>query len=373
MHFCRVKGKLHSKIISSDMKDFFPKKPMVKVRGRNLNGKTVKNSRKISGDDAARPAWVITGARRQQFAATSRFWSIPNLMPRSIVTHVWLTWMSSPGSVMWYSYTDIWQFFFFFCRFVSVVWQDSDRVQSVTQGTWYSRRSSMLSSDSWLIDIGERSHPNPMHRSSQFAVAVRSSLRFDDDVLEVNCTWTAPFSWRVKEAALWFESYGSKNLTGGTTWSSQSTSTDWLTRTHHWSSPRSKLVYKKPTKKSTSTRKLRKFPVPSGQGSKHRDWTASRWWARWRSQSSSCQHQLSSLDAGWFQQFTNILIQSRDLAMIARWHQCGTMTSQMLARASFPSVWLSSRSNFNLGPAPSDSTEKTLSYQSLWFWSAVFL
>ena len=60
-------------------------------------------------------------------------------------------------------------FFFFFCRFVSVVWQDSDRVQSVTQGTWYSGRSSMLSSDSWLIvDIGERSHPNPMHRSSLF-------------------------------------------------------------------------------------------------------------------------------------------------------------------------------------------------------------
>ena len=94
------------------------------------------------------------------------------------------------------------------------------------------------------------------------------------------------FSWRVKEAALWFESYGSKNLTGGTTWSSQSTSTDWLTRTHHWSSPRSKLANKKPT----STRKLRKFPVTSGQGLKHRDWTASRWWARWRSQSSSCQH-----------------------------------------------------------------------------------
>ena len=69
-----------------------------------------------------------------------------------------------------------------------------------------------------------------------------------------------------------------------------------------------------------------------------------------------------------------ILIQSRDLAMIARWHQCGTMTSQILARASFPpSVWPSSRSNFDLGPSPSDSTEKTLSYQSLWFWSAVFL
>ena len=74
--------------------------------------------------------------------------------------------------------------------------------------------------------------------------------------------------------------------TGGTTWSSQSSSTDWLTRTHHWGSPRSKLAYKKPT----NVRKLRKFPVTSGQGSKHRDWTASRWWARWRSQSSSCQH-----------------------------------------------------------------------------------
>ena len=83
---------------------------------------------------------------------------------------------------------------------------------------------------------------------------------------------------------------------------------------------------------------------------------------------------MSSLDAGWFRLITNILIQSRDLAMIARWHQCGTMTSQILARASFPpSVWPSSRSNFDLGPSPSDSAEKTLSYQSLWFWSAVFL
>ena len=64
---------------------------------------------------------------------------------------------------------------------------------------------------------------------------------------------------------------------------------------------------------------------------------------------------MSSLDAGWFRLITNILIQSRDLAMIARWHQCGTMTSQMLARASFPpSVWPSSRSNFDLGPSPSD-------------------
>ena len=82
----------------------------------------------------------------------------------------------------------------------------------------------------------------------------------------------------------------------------------------------------------------------------------------------------SLLSGGRKDRFDCILIQSRDLAMIARWHQCGTMTSQILARASFPpSVWPSSRSNFDLGPSPSDSTEKTLSYQSLWFWSAIFL
>ena len=39
----------------------------------------------------------------------------------------------------------------------------------------------------------------------------------------------------------------------------------------------------------------------------------------------------------------------------------------------WPSVWPSSRSNFDLGPSPLDSMEKNLSYQSLWFWSAVFL
>ena len=145
---------------------------MVKVRGRNSNEKTVKqtvkNGRKISGDDASQPAWV-TGIRRQQFAAASRFWSIPILMPRSTVTRVWLTEWAHLGQLCGTLTSDN---HFFFVLVVSweltVVWQDSDRVQSVTQGTWYSGRSSMLSLDSWLIDIGERSHPNPMHRSSLF-------------------------------------------------------------------------------------------------------------------------------------------------------------------------------------------------------------
>ena len=58
----------------------------------------------------------------------------------------------------------------------------------------------------------------------------------------------------------------------------------------------------------------------------------------------------------------------------------GTMThagraasSPEIFRPFWPSVWPSSRSNFDLGPSPLDSTEKNFSYQSLWFWSAVFL
>ena len=65
----------------------------------------------------------------------------------------------------------------------------------MTQGTWYSGRSSMLSSDSWFIDIGERSHPNPMHRSLAARLSKPvigsgglSSSRFDNNVPEVNCT-----------------------------------------------------------------------------------------------------------------------------------------------------------------------------------------
>ena len=210
------------------------------------------------------------------------------------VTH----WMSSPGSALWYTDIDLTIFFFFFFFLSSFreccltrQWQSTE-----CDTRYMVQRKKFDVILRLLVDRYRRTKP-PKPDASQFVVPARlpkpvigsgglSSSRFDDDVPEVNCTWTASFSWRVKEAALWFESHGSKNLTGGTTWSSQSTSTDWLTRTHHWSSPRSKRAYKKPT----STRKLRKFPVTSGQGSKYRDWTASRWWARWRSQSSSCQH-----------------------------------------------------------------------------------
>ena len=230
----------------------------------------------------------------------------------------------------------------------------------------------------FLVDRYQRTKP-PKPDASQFVVPARlpklvigsgglSSSRFDDDVPEVNCTWTASFSWRVKEAALWFESHGSKNLTGRTTWSSQSTPRDWLTRTHHWSSSRSKPAYKKPT-----TTSARKFPVMVRSievtGLRHDD-------ERDDDRSHRRVSIMSSLDAGWFRLITNVLIRSpaRDLAMIARWHQCGTMTSHRPHVPVFPpSVWPSSRSNFDLGPSPSDSTEKNSIISELMILECSFL
>ena len=148
---------------------------MVKVRGRNSNGKTVKqtvkNGRKISGDDAARPAWVMVPG-----VSSSR------LRPDSDQSRIWCRarpWLGcdSLNELTWVSFVVHWHLtiFFFFLFFFVVSWVLFDKTVTeyrvtVTQGTWYSGRSSMLSSDldSWLIDIGERSHPNPMHRSSLF-------------------------------------------------------------------------------------------------------------------------------------------------------------------------------------------------------------
>ena len=73
----------------------------------------------------------------------------------------------------------------------------------------------------------------------------------------------------------------------------------------------------------------------------------------------------------WFRLIINILNRSRDLAW---WRGGTTDVTNALAHAIFsPTVWPSSRSNFDPGPSPSDSTKKNLSDQDLWFWSAVFL
>ena len=145
----------------------------------------------------------------------------------------------------------------------------------MTQGTWYSGRSSMLSSDSWLIDIGEGSHPNPMHRSSlfqrDFQISPKpvigsgglSSSQFDDDAPDQMCQLHM-------NSVVFVESQGSCALVRIVRLQKFdrrdmifTVHLNRLPRTHHWSSPRSKLSYKKPTS-SRSSRKLRKFLVTIG-------------------------------------------------------------------------------------------------------------
>ena len=285
-----VKGKLHSKIISSDMKDFFRRiqwwRSEVEIRtGRRSNRRSKMAEKSRVTTPRGRHESLVQGvssSRLRPDSDQSRIWcrARPWLVCDSLNE---LTWVSFVVRIHWH--LTIFFFFFFFFFFLSFreccltrQWQSTE---CDTRYMVQRKKSDVILR--FLVDRYRRTKP-PKPDASQFVVPARlpkpvigsgglSRSRFDDDVPEVNCTWTASFSWRVKEAALWFESYGSKNLTGGTTQTSQSTSTDWLTRTHHWSSPRSKLTYKKPT----STRKLRKFPLTSGQGSKHRDWTASRW------------------------------------------------------------------------------------------------
>ena len=328
-----------------------------------------------------RAASMSHGARRQQFAAASRFWSIPNLMPRSTVTRVWLTEWAHLGQLCG-TLTSNNLFFFFHlsfrdcCLTRAVTWQSTE-----CDTRYVVQRKKFDVILGFLVDRYRRTKP-PKPDASQFVVPARlpkpaigsgglSSSRFDDDVTEVNFTWTASFSWRVKEAALWFASYGSKNLTGRTTWSSQSTSTDWLTRTHHWGSPQSKHAYKKPT--CTSTRKLRKFPD-----------IGSRFEASWLDcvtmmseitiavivVSASCHH-LTRADSGWSQisWFSRVTLP---------WLRGGTSVAPWPHKCSHVPVFRRLFDRLPVRISTSDLHHRILRKKlyhimSLWSWSAVFL
>ena len=149
----------------------------------------------------------------------------------------------------------------------------------------------------FLFDRYRRTKP-PKPDASQFAVPARlpkpvigsgglSSSRFDDDVPEVNCTCyflvlttTTDYQLHMNSVVL-VESQGSCALVRIVRLQKFDRRDNMIFTVHlnrlidentPLEQSRSKLAYKKPT----STRKLRKFPVISGQGSKHRDWTASR-------------------------------------------------------------------------------------------------
>ena len=116
-----VKGKLHSKIISSDMKDFFRRiqwwRSEVEIRtGRRSNrrSKMAEKSR-MTTPRGRHESWCQASAVRGCVPILINPEFDAALDRESCVTH----WMSSPGSALWC--TDIWQSFFFFFFVVSWV------------------------------------------------------------------------------------------------------------------------------------------------------------------------------------------------------------------------------------------------------------
>ena len=231
----------------------------------------------------------------------------------------------------------------------------------------------MFSSDSWLIDIGERSHPNPMHRSSGCSSATsKTGNRFG---------WSFFFAvWRRcarsqlhMNSVVLVESQGSCALVrivrlqkfqqeGQHDLHSPPQPIDWREHTigavHDRNLPTQANKYQKVTKISCNI------------------------WSRFEESWLDCVTMMSQMTIGVIvvsaschrlipadhEYLDSVAWPCRGGTSVAPWrHKCSHVP------VFPPFVWPSSRSNFDLGPSPSDSTEKTLSYQSLWFWSAVFL
>ena len=367
------------------MKDFFCRiqwwRSEVEIRTGRRSNRRSKWSKNLGW--RRRAAGMSHGARRQQFAAASRFWSIPNLMPRSTVTRVWLTEWAHLGQLCGTLTSDnLFFFFFFFLSFrvcsLTRQWQSTE-----CDARYMVQRKKFDVILRLLVDRYRRTkQPKSMHRRLIRCSSATSKTgnRFG---------WSFFFAvWRrcAKKSTAHEQRLSrgeSRKLRFG---SNRTAPKIWQEGQHDLHSPPQPIDWREHTIGAVHDRNLptRSPQVPESLSYENFLWQL----VKVRSIVTGLHHDderdddrshrrigiVSSLDAGWFRLITNILIQSRDLAMIARWHQCGTMTSQILARASFPpSVWPSSRSNFDLGPSPSDSTEKSLSYQSLWFWSAVFL
>ena len=346
---------------------------MVKVRGRNSNGKTVKqtaeNGWKISGDDAARPAWV-TGARRQQFAAASRFWSIPNLMPRSTVTRVWLTEWAHLGQLCGTLTSDNLFFFFFFFLFreccLTRQWQ---RVECDTRYMVQRKKFDVILR--FLVDRYRRTKP-PKPDASQFVVPARLPKPV------IGFGWSFFFAvWRRcarsqlhMNSVVLVESQGSCSLVRIVRLQKFDRRDNMIFTVHlnrliDENTPLEQSTIETCLQEAYKNQKVTKISCDIG----------SRFEASWLDcvtlmsemtiavivVSASCHH-LTWADSGW----SRISWFSR---VTLPWLRGGTSVVPWRHKWSHvpvfpPSVWPSSRSNFDLGPSPSDSTEKTLSYQS---------
>ena len=111
------------------MKDFFsvesngggPRSKFEREDGQTDGQKWPKNS----GDDAARPAWVmvpgISSSRLRPDSDQSRIWcrARPWLVCDSLNEFTWVSFV-----VHWHLTISFYFYFYFFCRFVSAVWQE---------------------------------------------------------------------------------------------------------------------------------------------------------------------------------------------------------------------------------------------------------
>ena len=311
---------------------------MVKVRGRNSNGKTVKqtvkNGRKISGDDAARPAWVmvpgVSSSRLRTDSDQSRIWcrARPWLVCDSLNELTWVSFV-----VHWH--LTLWQSFFFFflsCRECCLTrqWQsiECDKRYMVQ------RRKEFDVILRFLVDRYRRTKP-PKPDASQVVVPARlpkpvigsgglSSTRFDDDVPEVNYTWTACRRSRGESRKQRFDS-------------NRMAPKSWQEGQHDLHSPPQPIdQWREHTIGAVHDRNLptRSLQVPVQVPESYENFLWHRVKVRSivtglrRDDERDDDHShrrvsiMSSLDAGWFRLITNILIQSRDLAseVAPVWH-----------------------------------------------------
>ena len=137
------------------------------------------------------------GARSQQFAAASRFWSIPNLRPRSTVAHVWLTEWARLGQLCGALTSDNLFFLSFRECCLTRQWQRTE-----CDKRYVVQRKKFDVILRFLGDRYRRTKP-PKPDASQVVVpwparlpkseigsGGLSSSQFDDDVPEINCTST---------------------------------------------------------------------------------------------------------------------------------------------------------------------------------------
>ena len=292
------------------------------------------------------------GARRHKFAAASRFWSIPNLMPRSTVTRVWLTEWTHLGQLCGTLTSDNLFFFFFFFFFLSFreccltrQWQSTE-----CDTRYMVQRKKFDVILRFLVDGYRRTKP-PKPDASQVVVPWSSATSKTGN----RFGWSFFFAvWRrcqkstahEQRAVVLVESQGSCALVRIVRLPKI-----WQEGQHDLHSPPGQPIdWREHTTGAVHDRNLptRSLQVPESYENFlwHRVKVRSivTGLCRDDERDDDRSHRrvsiMSSLDAGWFRLITNILIQSRDLAMIARWHQCGTMTSQIFARASFSAVCL---------------------------------